>query len=147
MNTQAAVAIEAFAQEYDRAWNAKDPDAIAAMHAEDGTYRLHIAGSPEVRGREALREAFATSIANWRELDFEFDRALYGESFYVWQATLHGVLENPLELGAVTLPANGVSLAFAGLDVITLTDDGLIESKQTHFDLVAAANQAAQATV
>jgi steroid delta-isomerase-like uncharacterized protein len=145
MSTQAPADIERFAQEYDRAWNAKDVDAIVAMHAEDGTYRLHVAGSPELRGGEALRTAFATSIENWRELTFGFDRALYGDSFYVWQSTLHGVLERPLELGAVTVAANGATIAMTGLDVITLNDDGLIESKETHFDLVAAANQAAQA--
>jgi steroid delta-isomerase-like uncharacterized protein len=145
MSTQARVEIERFAREYDRAWNAKDVDAIVAMHAEDGTYRLHVAGSPGLQGREALRTAFATSIENWRELSFSFDRALYGESFYVWQSTLHGVLETPLELGAVSLPANGATIAMTGLDVITLNDDGLISSKETHFDLAAAANQAAQA--
>jgi steroid delta-isomerase-like uncharacterized protein len=145
MSTKAPVDIEAFAQAYDRAWQAKDVDAIIAKHAEEGTYRLHVAGSPELQGRESLREAFATSITNWRDLDFSFDRALYGESFYVWQATLEGTLQAPLELGAVTIPANGARLAFPGLDVITLNDAGLIESKQTHFDLVAAANQAAQA--
>jgi hypothetical protein len=145
MSTKAPVDIEVFAQEYDRAWQSKDVDAIVAKHAEDGTYRLHVAGSPQLQGRDVLREAFAISIANWRELRFEFDRALYGDSFYVWQAGLHGVLERPLELGVVRIPANGAGLTFSGLDVITLNEDGLIQSKETHFDLTAAANQAAQA--
>ena len=145
MSTSAPVDIEEFAQAYDRAWKARDVDAIVARHAEDSTYRLHVAGSPELRGRGALRAAFATSIANWSELDFTFDRALYGESFYVWQATLHGMLARPLELGAVTIPANGSQLALPGLDVIILNDEGLIASKETHFDLIAAANQAARA--
>jgi steroid delta-isomerase-like uncharacterized protein len=145
MSTKASVDIEAFAQQYDRAWKAKDVDAIVARHAEDGTYRLHVAGAPELQGREALRAAFAASIANWHDLDFAFDRALYCESFYIWQATLHGTLERPLELGAVTIPANGARLALPGIDVITLNDEGLIASKETHFDLIAAVNQAAHA--
>jgi hypothetical protein len=145
MSTQAPVDVKALAHEYDQAWQAKDPDAIASKHAEDGTYRLFVAGSPEIKGREAIRQAFAASIANWRELGFSFERALYGDSAYVWQATLHGVLEQSLELGAVTIPANGAHLAFSGLDVITLDDQGLILSKETYLDLVAAANQAAQA--
>ena len=145
MSTTAPVDIERIAHEYDRAWNAKDPAAIVAMHAEDGTYRLHVAGSPELQGRDALRAAFRASIANWRELHFVLDRVLYGDGFYVWQSTLHGVLGKPLELGAVTVPATGARLDFTGLDVITVDDDGLIQSKETHFDLVAAANQVAQA--
>jgi hypothetical protein len=145
MRTKAAVDIEEFAQAYDRAWKARDIDAIVARHAEDGTYRLHVAGAPEVQGREAMRAAFATSIANWLDLDFAFDRAHYGECFYVWQATLRGTLQRPLELGAVTIPATGARLAMPGLDVITLNAEGLIQSKESHFDLIAAANQAAQA--
>lgn len=134
--------ISTFAREYDQTWQAKDPDAISARHAENGTYQLHIAGRPEIRGRAAMRDAFAASLANWRELSFSFDQALYGDSFYIWQSTLHGILAQPLELGSVTIPANGEPLAFRGIDVITLDEDGLIRSKQTYFDLVAAANQA-----
>jgi steroid delta-isomerase-like uncharacterized protein len=145
MSTMTPIEIERFAQRYDRAWNAKDVDAIAAMHAEDGTYRLHVAGSPQVQGREAIRAAFATSIVAWRELSFSFDRAFYGDSFYVWQSTLRGVLDRPLELGAVTVPATGATIAMTGVDVIAIGVDGLIESKETHFDIAAAANHAAQA--
>lgn len=134
--------IRAFAAEYDRAWQARDPDAIAARHAEDGTYQLHVAGLPPVQGREAMRAAFAASLASWQTASFEFDKAFYGDSFFVWQSTMRGVLAQPLELGAVTIPANGATLSLHGVDVITLNPDGLIQAKETHFDLVAAANQA-----
>lgn len=134
--------IETFAREYDQAWQAKDPDAITARHAVDGTYQLHVAGLPAVDGRAAMRETFAASLANWRDLTFSFDRAFYGDRFYVWQSTISGVLTQPLALGAITLPANGERLSFRGIDVITIDDDGLISSKETHFDLVDAANQA-----
>jgi steroid delta-isomerase-like uncharacterized protein len=134
--------IRTFAREYDQAWQAKDPDAISAMHAENGTYQLHVAGLPETQGRTAMRAAFASSLANWRELSFSFEMALYGDSFYIWQATMHGILAQPLELGAVTIPANGKTLALRGIDVISLDENGLIASKESYFDLVAAANQA-----
>lgn len=134
--------IRAFAAEYDKAWQARDPDAIAAHHAEEGTYQLHVAGLPPVQGREAMRAAFAASLASWQTASFEFDKAFYGDSFFVWQSTMRGVLAQPLELGAVTIPANGATLSLHGVDVITLNPDGLIQAKETHFDLVAAANQA-----
>jgi steroid delta-isomerase-like uncharacterized protein len=134
--------IRTFAREYDQAWQAKDPDAISAMHAENGTFQLHVAGLPEIQGRMAMRDAFATSLENWRELSFSFDKAFYGDSFYIWQATMHGILARPLEMGAVTIPANGKTLALNGIDVISLDEKGLIASKESYFDVVAAANQA-----
>ena len=134
--------IREFAMEYDKAWRAMDPDAIAAHHTEDGTYQLHVAGLAAVVGREAMRATFVASLAMWRELSFSFDKAFYGDSFFVWQSTMHGVLAEPLALGAVTIPANGKRLSLHGVDVITLNEEGLIQSKETHFDFVAAANQA-----
>lgn len=98
-----------------------------------------------MHGRTALRETFAATLDNWKELGFTFERAFYGDHFYVWQSMLHGVLAQPLELGAVTVPANGAPLAFRGVDVIALDSDGLISSKETHFDLADAANQASRA--
>jgi hypothetical protein len=146
MTTLAPVDVEAIARDYDASWNAKDLDAIVSRHAEDGTYQLHIAGAPTIRGRDAIRAAFAASLDNWRDLSFEFEQVLCGEGFYVWLSSLRGVLARPLELGAVTIAANGAPLRFSGLDVITLDERGLIRSKQTHFDVVAAANQADQKT-
>jgi len=134
--------IRAFAEEYDQAWRAMDPDAIVERHAEDGTYQLHVAGLPAVMGREAMRATFAASLAAWREVSFSFDKAFYGDSFFVWQSTMQGVLAEPLDLGAFTIPANGQRLSLHGVDVITLNEHGRIQSKETHFDFVAAANQA-----
>jgi steroid delta-isomerase-like uncharacterized protein len=143
MAAVAPLDVEAIARDYDAAWNAKDVDAIVARHAADGTYRLHIAGAPTIRGTESMRAAFAASLGNWSDLSFELEQVLFGDGFYVWSSSLHGVLAKPLGLGAVTIPANGVRLTFSGVDVIRLDARGLIESKQTYFDVISAANQAA----
>jgi hypothetical protein len=135
--------VERIAREYDRAWNARDVDAILARHAEDGTYRLHVGGAPTLIGRDDLRTAFTTSLEHWSEISFELERVLYGDRFYVWQSTARGVLARPLALGAITIELNGSGLEFTGSDVITLDSEGLISSKETYFDMLAAANQAA----
>jgi hypothetical protein len=98
MSTLALADVERIAREYDRAWNAKDIDAILARHASDGTYQLHVAGAPTYSGREALRAAFSASLENWSEISFEFQRVLCGDRFFVWQSRLHGVLARPLAL-------------------------------------------------
>ena len=43
---------------YHAAWEAKDPDAIVALHGEDSTFALR-SGGARVRGRAALRRHFA----------------------------------------------------------------------------------------
>ena len=46
-------------RDYERAWRAKDARALAELFAEDGFVLSD--GSPPVRGRKAIREAYASS--------------------------------------------------------------------------------------
>lgn len=46
-------------RDYETAWRAKDPAALAALFTEDGFVLQN--GRPPVRGREAIREAYASS--------------------------------------------------------------------------------------
>jgi ketosteroid isomerase-like protein len=43
-------------RDYERAWQAKDPAALAALFTEDGFVLPN--GKPPVRGREAIRAAY-----------------------------------------------------------------------------------------
>jgi ketosteroid isomerase-like protein len=44
-------------RDYERAWQAKDPAALAALFAEDGF--VLASGRPPVRGRDGIRAAYA----------------------------------------------------------------------------------------
>ncbi|HEY3054596.1 MAG TPA: nuclear transport factor 2 family protein [Thermoanaerobaculia bacterium] len=44
-------------RDYERAWRAHDPDALSALFAEDGF--VLASTKPPVRGRAAIREAYA----------------------------------------------------------------------------------------
>ena len=46
-------------RDYERAWQAKDPAALASLFAEDGF--VLAAGQPPVRGRTAIRAAYANA--------------------------------------------------------------------------------------
>lgn len=46
-------------RDYERAWRARDAAALAALFAEDGFVMSN--GSPPVRGREAIRAAYANA--------------------------------------------------------------------------------------
>jgi ketosteroid isomerase-like protein len=49
-------ALDRVLRDYERAWQARDPVALAALFAEDGFVLAN--GRPPVRGRAAIREAY-----------------------------------------------------------------------------------------
>jgi ketosteroid isomerase-like protein len=49
-------ALDRVLRDYERAWQAKDPEALAALFAEDGFVLAN--GHPPVRGRAAIRAAY-----------------------------------------------------------------------------------------
>ena len=56
--------------EYSDAWASRDPDRIAAFHAEDGIFQLHSGGAGPIEGRAAIREAFAAFLMQFPDLAF-----------------------------------------------------------------------------
>jgi ketosteroid isomerase-like protein len=53
------------------AWNAHDPDAVAAVFAEDAVLR-DVGNPDEVRGRQSIRDRAATLLAGFS--DFRLER-------------------------------------------------------------------------
>jgi ketosteroid isomerase-like protein len=111
---------------YAAAWAARDPDAIAALHSEDGVFHLH-AGQEPVRGREPIRATFAGFFARYPDLAFELVDVKLGPG--------HWAVEWKMSSGALE-----VDLA----DVVTV-EDGRVTSKQSYLDAVALQAQLEQA--
>src|SRR6266540_2802959 len=82
MATTAPLDIRSISEEYFAAWEARDPDRIAAMHSADSRFQLHAGGEP-AEGREAVRGAFADIFAQWPGFSFETHRVLFGEDHWV----------------------------------------------------------------
>jgi ketosteroid isomerase-like protein len=110
--------LKAVSERYFAAWEARDPDAIVALHAEDTQFWTHTGGEP-ARGRAAVREAFAHTFERFPDFGFEVYRVLYGPD--------HWVLEWALTSGQVR---------FDCLDVVNVSDDGLVARKDTFVDFV-----------
>jgi steroid delta-isomerase-like uncharacterized protein len=110
-------------ERYAAAWEARDADAIAALHTEDSVFHLHTAGSEPARGREAVRAAFAEMFEQWPDLSFDVVSLHAGEDFWAveWK---------------VRASAFEADLA----DVVTVAD-GLVKSKQSYLDALAVQAQ------
>jgi ketosteroid isomerase-like protein len=110
--------LKAVSERYFAAWEARDPDAIVALHTEDTQFWTHIGGEP-VRGRDAVREAFAETFERFPDFGFEVYRVLYGPD--------HWVLDWALTSGHVR---------FDCLDIVNVSDNGLVARKDTFVDFV-----------
>ena len=72
-------ALDRVLRDYERAWTARDPEALSKLFAEDGF--VLASGRAPVRGRAAIREAYAKAGGplHLRALDF----AISGEVGYI----------------------------------------------------------------
>jgi hypothetical protein len=110
--------VEAISERYFAAWAARDPDAIVALHTDDTRFWTHLGTEPAV-GRDAVRAAFTEIFEGFPQFTFETYRVLYGEN--------HWVLDWALISG---------DIRFDCLDVVNVSDDGLIARKDTFIDSV-----------
>ena len=108
--------LEASAERYFAAWEARDPDAIVALHTEDTQFWAHL-GTEPVRGREDVRAAFAEVFERFPEFSFETYRVLYGAE--------HWILDWALISGEIR---------FDCLDVVNVSPEGLVARKDTFID-------------
>jgi steroid delta-isomerase-like uncharacterized protein len=138
--TADTAAIEALAERYGEAWNSQDLDGILAMHAEDGSFRLHIPGGEPVEGRAAIREAFAGFLTQLPDIRFEPRRLLAGPSFWVLESTMTGTAAAPFDVDGERVDAPGARIEVDAVDVITVRD-GLVLTKDTYLDALAFQSQ------
>jgi hypothetical protein len=109
--------LEEIAGRYFAAWEARDPDRIAALHSEDTRFHLHVSPDAAV-GRDAVHEAFAGIFALYPDFSFVTHRVLYGPR--------HWTLDWTMIAGDIRLHM---------FDIVEVTDDGLVRDKQTYVDV------------
>jgi ketosteroid isomerase-like protein len=115
--------LETVTERYFAAWEARDPDAIAALHTEDTQFWAHLGGEP-VHGRAAARDAFAELFERFPGFGFETYRVLLGDEHWVldWKLTFEG--------------PDGETRGFDCLDAVVVSADGLVARKDTFVDMV-----------
>jgi uncharacterized protein (TIGR02246 family) len=116
--------LKQISERYFAAWEARDPDAIVALHTEDTRFWTHL-GTEPVSGREAVRATFAEVFERFPEFGVETHRVLYGPNFWVldWALTFKP-------------EASDERASFDCLDVVNVSPDGLVARKDTFVDVV-----------
>jgi ketosteroid isomerase-like protein len=115
--------LRTISERYFAAWEARDPDAIVALHTPDTRFQTHAGGDP-VHGRDAVRETFAGLFAQFPQLGFDVHRVLFGASHWTldWTLTFDG--------------PDGRRLGFDCIDAVEVSPEGLVARKDTFFDFV-----------
>lgn len=121
--TATTLDLQAISERYFAAWEQRDPDAIVALHTKDTQFWLHLGGEA-VRGRNAVREAFAEGFERFPELGFDVYRVLFGEDHWVldWKLTFDG--------------PDGERRGFDCIDATVISPEGLVARKDTFIDMI-----------
>jgi uncharacterized protein (TIGR02246 family) len=122
--TDSSLDLKQISERYFAAWEARDPDAIVALHTEDTRFWTHL-GTDPVSGRDAVRATFAELFERFPEFGFETHRVLYGPDFWILDWALTFKTEG-----------SGERASFDCLDVVNVSGDGLVARKDTFVDMV-----------
>jgi steroid delta-isomerase-like uncharacterized protein len=121
------MSLEAFVE----AWNARDPDAIAAQFTPDGV--RHQFALPEARlaGRDAIAQAVGASLHAVPDATLDVRDQIVGQDGRVTiEWTWSGTHENDFP----GLPASGALVHLPGVSIYTLDGDGQIEEERVYWD-------------
>ncbi|MBJ8339141.1 nuclear transport factor 2 family protein [Antrihabitans sp. YC3-6] len=110
---------------YHDAWEAKDPDAIAALHSEDSSYALR-AGEDRVHGRTALREHFRKVFEQYPNFRADVARLILGAG--------HWVLEWTMVIDLFDTDGKPFTARIDLVDVVDVDQDGLVSRKDVYVD-------------
>jgi steroid delta-isomerase-like uncharacterized protein len=118
------------------AWNAHDPDAVAAFYAED--VEVRDVGFPEpLHGRQAVRELAAGYMASFSDLHVEVTEPIVSGNRAAQQWKITGTNDGELQ----GMPATGKSATTYGCGTLVFGDDGLVKSGASYWNAAALMQQ------
>ena len=114
------------------AWNAHDPDAVAAVFAEDAVLRE--AGRPdETRGRAAIRERAATLLRGFSDFRLERLALVVAGDAHADRWVMTGTHDGEL----FGIPPTGRTVRLEGATFTRLGPDGLVVEDVHHTEFAA----------
>lgn len=120
--------ISAFIDRHAAGWNLRDPDVLAASHAEDG-----VVFSPmfhRVEGRSRIRRTYEELFATFPDWELRYDDPIVDANrvavFFSVTATHQGEF-----LG---VPGTGRRCSFEGVSLFQLSEDRFIKEERRVYD-------------
>jgi uncharacterized protein (TIGR02246 family) len=120
------------ADQYLKAWQTRDVEAIIALHTPDSVF-TSVATGREAIGRDAVRKAITEIFAVWPDLRFKPVRVYTTPGLIVAESIAEATQALPLPLGDVVVMPNGRRVSFAVADILAL-ENGLVKRKDSHVD-------------
>ena len=118
------------------AWNAHDPDAVAAGYAEDA--KIYDVGFPEpLQGRQAIRDLAAGYMAAFSDLRVEVEEPIVSGNRSAQEWKITGTNDGEL----MGRPATGKSATTYGCATAEFGDDGLVHHGGSYWNAAALARQ------
>jgi steroid delta-isomerase-like uncharacterized protein len=125
-------ALPPMVQELKAAWNAHDPQRVAAMFTKDGVVEVGFYDELIARGRDQIAEGFAAPVfATYPDVRFETQEGYQTEDLVVWQWTFTGSYTGHEGLP----PGTGQPLTFGGLSLYELRDGHIARKFFFTYDL------------
>ena len=123
--------VRAVAKSYFEAWEARDLDAIMALHSPDTVFHSHTGQQP-LTGAASVRIAFAQLLQTTPDISFKAWDLRFGNDFWVAQMTVSGTRRQ----------TEGPDIAFSSdsTDVV-LVENGLVTRKDSYVDYVQLMSQ------
>ena len=113
------------------AWNAHDPDKIAAAYSENGMLRL--SGVPDFAGRAAIKAAAATEFKAYPDFKVAVTRVVMKKNVAVLEWVITGT--NTGDNDAMKSKATGRKIGVHGIGVATFDDAGLVKEEHRYVDM------------
>lgn len=120
---------------YCAAWNAHDLAALLSMQTDDMVFHLHLDGSDEVAGVEAVREQYAAFFHVMPDYRAETTRVAVRGDLAVVEYTITATLAEPFPIGRFTGQA-GHRASFEAVDVLRFSGDK-VARKDVYVDAFA----------
>ena len=118
--------------EFVEAWNARDPEAIAAQYTPDGV--RHQFALPEARlaGRDAIAQGVGAIIHAVPDASLEVRSQSIGQDGRVTvEWTFTGTHQNDFP----GMPASGAHMSLPVISLFTLTGDELVSEERVYWDM------------
>jgi steroid delta-isomerase-like uncharacterized protein len=112
------------------AWNSHDPEKVASFYTANASREEFIITHARLVGRDAIASQVQMYLEAMPDLALSIRKTSAGKNFFTLEWIVHATHSGDAE----GWPAAGEAVAFPGVSVVDLSDDGLITEERIYTD-------------